>query len=331
MTNPPLTLSVVMATFNGEAFIEAQLDSILRQSRLPDEIVISDDGSTDNTLAIVSRIKNQAPASVSWKVVTNKTPLGVAGNFLSAATLASGDLIALADQDDWWVPGKLHTLEQHLLAKDALLVHSDAELVDESGNLLGMSVSDSLRMTRGERHGLIAGRGLPQLVRRNLVTGHTVVMRRAVVELAGEIPAGWLHDEWWALVAAANGHVVLYPHILGHYRQHEINQVGATKSGFARLMERFGEPQEDFRTRHRLRHEGLVAYLDGQGETLPNEATRLLRGRIAHYTWQATLPASRLLRVGPIVWRVVTGNYHRYRRGIFDALRDLVQPAKPNT
>lgn len=331
MTATPHTLSVVMATYNGDAFIEAQLDSILRQTRLPDEIVISDDGSTDNTLAIVTRVKATAPASVSWQVVTHSSPLGVANNFRSAASLATGDLIALADQDDWWVPGKLRTLENTLVGKDALLVHSDAELVDEAGNLLGMSVTDSLRMTRGERRGLIAGRGLEQLVRRNLVTGHTVVMRRGVVELAGEIPAGWLHDEWWALIAAAHGRVVFCPEILGHYRQHTINQVGATRSGFARLMERFGEPQDEFRARHRTRHEGLLGYVTNNESSLPQGSTRLLRGRIAHYTWQATLPASRLLRVGPIVWRVVTGNYHRFRRGIFDALRDMMQPGRPRT
>ena len=328
MTTPPHTLSVVMATFNGEAFIEAQLDSILRQTRLPDEIVISDDGSTDNTLAIVKRVKAQAPTSVSWQVVTTQSPLGPADNFHKAATLATGDLLALADQDDWWVPGKLRTLENVLLGKDALLVHSDAELVDEQGNLLGMSVTDSLRMTRAERRGLIAGRGLRQLVRRNLVTGHTVLMRRGVVELAGSIPAGWLHDEWWALVASAHGRVVLCPHILGHYRQHAINQVGATRSGLARLMERFGEPQDEFRARHRTRHEGLAAYLDDENLSVPDSSVRLLRGRIAHYTWQATLPASRLLRVGSIVSRVMSGNYHRYRRGIFDALRDLMQPGR---
>jgi glycosyltransferase involved in cell wall biosynthesis len=328
MTTTPHTLSVVMATFNGEAFIEAQLDSILRQTRLPDEIVICDDGSTDNTVAMVKRLQAAAPPSVSWQVVVNKTPLGVAKNFLSAARLATGDLIALADQDDWWVPGKLRTLEDTLIAENALLVHSDAELVDEGGNLLGMSVTDSLRMTRGERRGLIAGRGLAQLVRRNLVTGHTVLMRSSVVGLAADIPAGWLHDEWWALIAAAHGRVVLCPQILGHYRQHEINQVGATKSGFARLMERFGEPQDEFRARHHTRHEGLAAYLEKNDATLPDASVRLLRGRIAHYTWQATLPASRLMRVGPVVWRLASGGYHRYRRGIFDALRDLAQPGR---
>jgi glycosyltransferase involved in cell wall biosynthesis len=329
MTTTPHTLSVVMATFNGEAFIEAQLESILAQTRLPDEIVISDDGSTDNTLQVVGRIRKTAPPSVSWTVVTNPVALGPAANFVSAAALASGDLIALADQDDWWAPGKLRTLEDTLLTKDALLVHSDADLVDESGNLLGMSVTDSLRMTRGERLGLVAGKALGQLVRRNLVTGHTVLMRKIVVDLAGDIPDGWLHDEWWALIAASHGRVVLCPQILGHYRQHDINQVGATRSGWARLMERFGEPQAEFRARHRTRHDGLAAYLEGPGKTLPESSLRLLRGRIAHYLWQSTLPSSRLLRLGPIVWGVATGSYHRYRRGIFDALRDLMQPGSP--
>jgi glycosyltransferase involved in cell wall biosynthesis len=328
MSTTPHTLSVVMATFNAEAFIEAQLDSILRQTRCPDEIVVSDDGSSDATLAIVERLRASSPTTLTWRIVTNAAPLGPARNFLSGARLATGDLIALSDQDDWWFPGKLRTLEDHLMRKDALLVHSDAELVDAEGRLLGMTLTDSLRMTRGERRGLVSGKGLPQLVRRNLVTGHTVLMRRRVLELAGEIPPGWLHDEWWALVAAAYGRVVLCPEILGHYRQHAINQVGATKSGFARLMERFGEPQEEFRARHRVRHEGLEAFLENPGASLPESSIRLLRGRIAHYSWQAKLPTSRLLRVLPIAWRVVWGSYHRYRRGIFDALRDAMQPGQ---
>jgi len=329
MATTPHTLSVVMATFNGEKFIEAQLGSILAQTRLPDEIVISDDGSSDTTLDIVDRVRKKAPQSVSWQVVSNSTPLGPARNFWSAVGRASGDLIALADQDDWWAPGKLRTLENTLLARDALLVHSDADLVDQAGKLLGMTVTDSLRMTAGERRGLIAGRALAQLVRRNLVTGHTVLMRRHVAELTGDIPDGWLHDEWWALIAASHGTVVLCPQILGHYRQHDINQVGATRSGWARLVERFGEPQDAFRARHRMRHEGLVSYLEGPGQALPPSSTRLLRGRIAHYAWHETLPRTRVFRVPAIVWRVVTGNYHRYRRGIFDALRDLLQPGSP--
>lgn len=327
MTDVPPRVSVVMATFNGDRYVRVQLESILGQTRLPDEIVVSDDGSTDTTLAIVDDIRRRGPAGLSWQVVSHPARLGPAGNFLAGARLATGEVIALADQDDWWAPQKLEILVGALTARpQCLLVHSDAELTDSSGALLGMTVTDSLQMTRGERRGLIAGDGLRQLVRRNLVTGHTLMMRASVVNLAGGIPSGWLHDEWWALVAASHGEVVFLPRRLGHYRQHEVNAVGATRSGWGRLLERFGENQADFRERHRTRHDGVVSFLAGAGDTLPASSRRLLGGRLSHYSWQATLPSSRLGRLGPIILRLMSGNYHRYRRGVFDGLRDLLQP-----
>jgi glycosyltransferase involved in cell wall biosynthesis len=327
MATRSLTVSVVVATFNGEKFLTEQLRSIIGQSRLPEEIVITDDGSTDATLDIVQRVKADAPGEIAWRVVKQKTPLGVARNFAAGVAVATSNLVALADQDDWWAPDKLAILVTYFATDPSrLLVHSDAELVNESGRLLGMTLSDSLRMTRSERRGLIAGRALRQLVRRNLVTGHTVLMRRDVVRKAGEIPPGWLHDEWWALVAAGLGGAVFCPKALGHYRQHEVNQVGATKSGLARLMERFSEPQSAFRARHALRHEGLGRFLESTANPFDAQATRLLQSRISHYAWQATLSPSRLIRVLPILGRVVRGDYYRYRRGMFDALRDFFQP-----
>ena len=327
MATRPVSVSVVVATFNGERFLAEQLRSIVTQSRLPDEIVIADDGSTDDTLAIVEEVKAKAPVTISWRVVTQKSPLGIARNFAAGVSAASSDLVALADQDDWWAPEKLATLVTYFVTDPRrLLVHSDAELVDESGHLLGMTLSQSLRMTRSERRGLIAGRALAQLLRRNLVTGHTVMMRRELAAKAGEIPPGWLHDEWWALVAAGLGGVVFCPTILGHYRQHDVNQVGATRSGLARLMERFSEPQSAFRARHSLRHEGLGSFLESADNPLDSDATRRIKARIAHYQWQAALPPSRLQRVLPIGLRVIRGDYQRYRRGLFDALRDLFQP-----
>jgi glycosyltransferase involved in cell wall biosynthesis len=321
------TVSVVVATFNGERFLRPQLDSILGQTRIPDEIIITDDGSTDHTLRIVAEVKKVSPPSVSWTVATQPKALGPAGNFLAGCRLATGDLIALADQDDWWFPTKIQRLVEFFSrTPHLLLAHSDAQLVDSSGSLLGMTVLESLRLTRGERRGLIRGEALAQLVRRNLVTGHTVMMTPWVVDAAGDIPPGWLHDEWWALIAGAHRGVRLCPEVLGHYRQHEVNQVGATRSGVARLRERLGEPQGDFRARHRIRHQGLEEYLAQHQEDLPGVSKRLLAGRLAHYRWQATLPPGRALRVLPILGTLITGGYHRYRRGVFDALRDLFQP-----
>lgn len=322
------TLSVVIATFNGEKFIDDQLHSILSQTRLPDEIVVSDDGSTDDTLEIIRTRQRQAPPEVSWQFLKGDAPLGPAHNFLRGVRAARGDLIALSDQDDWWFPKKLATLEKVLLADPGLLlVHSDAELVDESGALTGVTLSESLRMTAGERRGLRRGRALRQLVRRNLVTGHTVVMKKQVVDMAGHIPEGWLHDEWWALIAAAHGGVVFYPGVLGHYRQHAVNQVGASRSGVAEARARFHETQEEFRRRHATRHEGLAAFLAEAGSRLPESSRALLAGRMNHYAWQASLPRAKMARAGKIAGRFFTGDYRRYRRGLFDALRDLMQPS----
>jgi len=329
MSPPRPTVSVVVATFNGASFLRAQLESILEQSRLPDQVVITDDGSTDNTLEVVASLRKSAPPSVEWTVVENSgESRGPAGNFEFGVGLATGDFIALADQDDWWFPKKLAVLESLLTASpELLLVHSDAELVDQEGNLLGMTVLDSLRITSAERRNLVRGGGLAALVRRNLVTGHTVMMRKTLPELAGPIPPGWLHDEWWALVAAARGQLRLHPRTLGHYRQHPVNQVGATRSGFARLMERFQEPQDQFRRRHLTRHEGLAWLVKNSGATLAPEAVALLSGRIDHYTWQANLSPSRWARILPVLAVVAKGGYRRYRRGLFDAMRDVFQPS----
>ncbi|MFZ9106169.1 MAG: hypothetical protein ACO2ZT_05865, partial [Pontimonas sp.] len=170
--------------------------------------------------------------------------------------------------------------------------------------------------------------GIKALVRRNLVTGSTSMIRRDLVRRAGAIPSGWLHDEWWALVAATTDGLVLNPHTLGLYRQHDDNQVGATRSGWQRLMERFAEPQIEFRERHRERHEGLQAYVESPLWSGTEEAGSLIAGRLRHYQWQSALPASRAGRIPAILGRVAAGEYSRYRRGVFDALRDLLQPSQ---
>jgi glycosyltransferase involved in cell wall biosynthesis len=100
-----LKLSVAMATYNGERFLEEQLFSIARQIRLPDEMVVSDDGSNDGTIDILERFATSAPFPV--RVYRNIKPLGYGDNFLKAASLCHGDLIAFSDQDDVWLENKL--------------------------------------------------------------------------------------------------------------------------------------------------------------------------------------------------------------------------------
>ena len=325
-----LSVGVAIATFNGSRFLDPQLRSIFDQTRLPDEIVISDDGSTDDTLSIARSYRAEAKrAGVRLRAVSHKGPSGVAANFAHAVSLSTTDVVALSDQDDVWLPHKLETLTRVVAADPSLLmVHSDAELVDDLGKPLGMTVLESLRITGGEKHNLVTGHGIKALVRRNLVTGSTSMIRRDLVGRAGVIPSGWLHDEWWALVAATTDGLVLNPHALGLYRQHDDNQVGANRSGWQRLIERFSEPQSEFRERHRERHEGLQAYMESAFWSGTEESLSLIDGRLRHYRWQSTLPASRVARIPAVLRSFIAGEYSRYRRGAFDALRDLLQPSE---
>src|SRR5688572_14133745 len=102
MTNK---FSVAMCTYNGARYLKEQLDSFTVQTRLPDELIVCDDGSSDETCQIVSTFAASAPFTVRLEV--NQQTLGSTQNFAKAIQLCRGDLIALCDQDDVWLPGKL--------------------------------------------------------------------------------------------------------------------------------------------------------------------------------------------------------------------------------
>jgi glycosyltransferase involved in cell wall biosynthesis len=127
-------VAVVVCTYNGERFLAEQLQSILDQTHPPDNITVSDDGSSDSTLDVVAEFssRDSGAKKPQWTVQSRKKPLGAAGNFASALTKAQGEFIALADQDDVWEPNRI---ERGLAGfrDDALLVHSDATLIDEVG------------------------------------------------------------------------------------------------------------------------------------------------------------------------------------------------------
>jgi len=106
MTNVPI--SIAMATYNGESFLAEQLDNLAKQTLKPLELVVCDDGSTDDTVAILEGFAALAPFPVS--IHRNGTRLGHTENFLKAANLCSGKWIGFCDQDDVWLPNKLEVV-----------------------------------------------------------------------------------------------------------------------------------------------------------------------------------------------------------------------------
>ena len=327
-------VSVVLCTHDGAEFLEEQLASILAQQPEPFEIVLGDDASTDDTIAIAERMvaAHRADGGSTELIVRRHRPaLGVVGNFADALAHARSDLVALSDQDDVWHPGKLAAFAEAFgRDPDLLLAHSDARLVDEKTAPTGLSLLEALEATPAERAGLQHGDAFATLLRRNLVTGATVVLRRGLVDTAAPFPAGWVHDEWLAVIAAATGSLRLLPDRLIDYRQHGGNQIGARRPTAADRWAKLREPREPRASRLVARTAALVAALERLGAAVPPERLAAARARLAHEERRRTLPRVPIARIPRILRAAARGDYARYSRGSIDVLRDLVQPAFPS-
>ena len=323
MSGSDVRVSVVVCTYNGEKYVRDQLQSILDQTRPPDEIIISDDGSADSTLEIVAEFTSstRGPHTPVWRVETRTTPLGVSGNFASALARARGEFIALADQDDVWEPDRLEKGLAHF-HDGVLLVHSDATLIDASGRPTGTLMS-ALRLTGSEIRILLSGRALDALLRRNVVTGATTMIRSSLLEHAIPIPDGWVHDEWLALVAAAHGGVVFHEDPLIRYRQHGNNEIGASKTDYDEATRRLREKRSEYFARKLRRNDGIAALLENKPAWLGSVALSSLAAKVEFDQWRSALPSSRLRRVAPVVGRWFTGHYGHYARGYMDVIRDI--------
>ncbi|WP_104130343.1 glycosyltransferase family 2 protein [Cryobacterium sp. N21] len=318
--------SVALCTYNGAAYLEEQLLSILGQSLPVGEIVVSDDGSTDETLSILERVAAGWP-DLNFVVLRNATALGVTANFEQALAACSGDLIALCDQDDVWWPERLERMMAEFTRRPALqMLHADARLVDAAGAPLGFTLLQTLGVSDTDRASVHAGHAIDAYLRRNIVTGATMMVRRELVERSRPFPPAWVHDEWIAMVAAATGEVDLIEEPLTDYRQHGRNQIGVTTLDATGKLSRLRAPRRARNARLLARAAALQQRASGFEPAASVSVLALIEAKLAHEKRRSALPAARLRRVAPIVrgWRA--RDYSRFGLGLQDVLRDLVQP-----
>jgi len=324
-------VSVALCTFNGAEFLSEQLDSILNQSQPPAEIIISDDGSTDQTLAIVASYLERDPVEnrgVRLRLLEPVGRQGVAVNFERAIAACSESVIALCDQDDLWAPDKLTRLTSFLDDRpECLLVHSDALLVNHNGISLGYTLLDALRVSAADRLRIHSGGALALLLRRNVVTGATTIFRRELFSLAQPFPRGWIHDEWLALTAAVGGGVDLLDAPLIDYRQHDRNEIGARKLSLRIFRERFFGSRATRNQQILVRSEALLERIHGWATPLPKEIVVACTEKLEHERVRSGLSTARVLRLWPILRELSTGRYTRYGNGVGDAIRDVLQSA----
>lgn len=318
-------VSVVVCTRNGEPFIEAQLRSILDQSVAPDEIVVSDDDSTDRTLEIVESMRHGSP--IHWVVVENQPALGVTANFAQAVQKSSGDLIALCDQDDVWKPDRLREMiDIFEVNDDVVLAFSDAVLIDENGSDLGYSLFDALGVTEKDVSDVHRGDAFTLFVRRNIVTGATVMFKRSLLDFALPFPAEWVHDEWLAIIASTVGRVEVSTKKLIAYRQHASNQIGVRRRTFLRKIRRATQPRGDRNANLVERSRILRDRLLPAGNLVRAQHKDSAAMKYTVESYRAALPAPRWRRVVPVISAARKGWYATYAsQGSFDIVRDLLQ------
>jgi len=325
-------ISVALCTYNGARFVEEQLLSILRQSRAVAQIIVSDDGSNDETVAVVERTFSEWCArhpdhQVAVNILRNSRALGITANFEQALTACTGELIALSDQDDVWAEHRLERMVAEFETRPALLMlHADARLVNADGAPLESTLFETLGISPGELALVHGGRAAEVLMRRNIVTGATVMVRSALVERSRPFPAAWVHDEWMAMVAATTGRVDLIEEPLTDYRQHGGNQIGVTSLDIGGKLGRLRAPRSARNARLLARAE-ILHERASSFDPLPSlRILNMIDAKLAHEQMRSALPASRFGRVLPLVrsWRA--GSYAKFGLGLQDVLRDLVQP-----
>lgn len=325
----PLSTSIVLCTFNGERFLEAQWDSLLGQSRLPDEIVVRDDASTDATPELLAGLAAKAESrGIAVRYVRGERNLGYVANFEAALRMASGDVLFLCDQDDRWHPDKLAAqLERFDRRSGLLLLCGNARRIDAEGAALPQALFDALRVSRGEQLRIHAGGGFQVLLRRSLATGATIALRRDLLADALPFPDGWVHDEWLAIIAAAIGGFDCIETPLVDYRQHPANQIGMPERTMADKWADLRRPRKTLLDALIARAEVLDRRLSKLAGRCPPEAREQVVAALAHWRARRALHDRRWLRIGAIAREMSNGCYRRYGSGWRSALRDFVRRA----
>ena len=236
------TVDVLLATYNGAKYLGAQLESFLAQTHQDFRLLVSDDGSTDATLAVLEQYRGRLGGRLV--LVPHPAPgSGLVRNFenLMAASLRDGVArwAAFSDQDDVWLPQKLAASLQEMARIEAgtggasvpCLVHTDLVVVDEQLQVLAPSFLRYQRMDATQCSAL-------SLLSMNQVTGCTMVVNRALLRMALPLPGDAILHDWWCGLIGASGRRAFLDRPLILYRQHGANQVGAKDRSLATRLSR---------------------------------------------------------------------------------------------
>jgi glycosyltransferase involved in cell wall biosynthesis len=249
-----MKISIALCTYNGARYLSDQLNSFLTQTVLPDELVVCDDGSIDDTIDLLENFKANAPFDV--RIYKNLRNLGHEQNFGKAIGLCNGDLIFLSDQDDVWLPEKIAiVVERFRSTADAIVIINDLEVTNDALVSLDRTVLGELRSS-----------GTLGVNNRGFVIGCGSAFRSKLRPLLLPLPAlSYGHDLWLHEVAQAVGTRLVVDRCLQLYRRHDSNASNYLFASSARptwLEMRNSATDEDIRFAYKKRCNALSIILE---------------------------------------------------------------------
>lgn len=238
------TIQILLAVYNGETYIEEQITSILGQSYSDIHLIIRDNCSTDQTVAIVEKLSSRNPGKIT--LLSSKTNDGVIGNFAKLAEYSTAPYVMFSDADDVWQKDKIlksflkmKEMEQKYGVDHPLLVHTDLTVVNRNLQMIHPSFWRYSNLNPDK------GNSLSRQLVQNGITGCTTLVNRSLLELALPFPNEIVMHDWWlGLIAASLGKIehINTPTML--YRQHGNNDTGAKKYGLRSFWQRLKNPKE---------------------------------------------------------------------------------------
>lgn len=235
-------ISIAMATYNGELYIEEQLLSILRQTVKVDEIVICDDKSTDRTVEIIKDIIDKYNVSDIVKLTCNRENLGYVRNFRQAIENTTGEFIFLADQDDVWDSNKVQICIRKMTSGCYDAICTNSEFIDENGNIISNRDKYNINwLLKKPVDGRITEISFHRLVYGNIAQGCTYCFNRKIKDKYLELNCSTIsHDYQIMFIASLIGKVAYLNENLIRYRIHNSNAIGFSDVSSLKKEERSG-------------------------------------------------------------------------------------------
>lgn len=280
------SIDILLATYNGEKYLDQQIISIIEQQYSNWNLIIRDDGSTDSTLQILSKYVQSYPEKIQL-LDDALGRLGPSGSFDKLLHCSTAPYVAFCDQDDVWLPDKLLLLKQRMLQTENIhghevpvLVHSDLEVVDDRADKLADSlwVYQKINPTKMQ--------SLERLLVQNCVTGCATMANRSLVDCALPIPhSAIMHDWWFALLAVSLGKIENVDVATVKYRQHAGNDTGAKKWGIRFVLTAILKSRKQYRKNIQKRREQARALIEsGRLDAEQSEIVSRYIGLFA-YNW----------------------------------------------